>query len=225
MSKYHTPLFSWDSIDKIFLDLDGTLLDKYYDDYFWEHYVPKAYAKKHKVNPEECRALLLATYKSIENTLQWTDLDYWSDRLDMDIVALKKEIVHLVNIHPHVMEFLKHASDMGKPTYLVTNAHPKTLAVKLGKIKIQDSFTQIICSQDVGMAKEQVEFWEILQTIETFDKDSTLFVDDTERVLDSAHSYGIKNLIHIAKPSSKLPSTFSTNYPSIESFQALLFNG
>lgn len=223
MTKYHTPLFSWDNIDKIFLDLDGTLLDKYYDDYFWEHYVPKAYATKHKVRPEECRELLIATYKSVENTLQWTDLDYWSDRLDLDIEALKKEIVHLVNIHPHVLEFLQHASDMDKPTYLVTNAHPKALGVKLGKIQIQESFRQIICSQDVGMAKEQVEFWTNLQTIQPFEKESTLFVDDTEKVLDSAHFYGIKHLIHIAKPSTKLPSTYSTKYPSIESFQALLF--
>lgn len=219
-----TPLFSWDTIDKVFLDLDGTLLDKHYDDYFWEHYVPEAYAVKHKVAPEECRALLLATYKSVESTLQWTDLDYWSDRLDLDIEALKKDIIHLVNIHPHVLDFLQHTLDMGKPTYLVTNAHPKTLAVKLGKIKIDESFTRIICSQDVGMAKEQVEFWDGLQKIEAFAKESTLFVDDTERVLDSAHSYGIKHLIHIAKPSSQLPAHFSKSYPSIENFQALLFN-
>lgn len=224
MGKEHTELFSWDTIDRIFLDLDGTLLDRYYDDYFWEHYVPKAYAIKHKVKPEECRDLLLATYKSVENTLQWTDLDYWSDRLDLNIVELKREIVHLVNIHPYVTDFFKHVNQMNKPIYLVTNAHPKTLAVKLGKIQIQDAFTRVICSQDVGVAKEQIEFWSNLETIQEFDKKTTLFVDDNEKVLDSAHSYGFKYLVHIAKPSSKLPSSFSTNYPSIESFQDLLFN-
>lgn len=223
MSTYQTQLFSWKHIDRIFLDLDGTLLDKYFDDYFWEQYVPMAYATKHRVQPEECREVLLATYKSIESTLQWTDLDYWSDRLGLDLEALKKEIVHLVNIHPHVMEFLRHAYGMQKPIYLVTNAHPKTLGVKLGKVQIKGSFKKIICSQDVGMAKEQVEFWTKLQQLQAFDKKRTLFVDDTERVLDSAHSYGIKHLVHIAKPSSRLPSTFSSNYPSVESFKDLLF--
>lgn len=223
MSTYQTQLFSWKHIDRIFLDLDGTLLDKYYDDYFWEHYVPRAYAAKHRVRPEECRDFLLATYKSIENTLQWTDLDYWSGRLDLDIEALKKEIDHLVNIHPHVMDFLRHASGMNKPIYLVTNAHPKTLGVKLGKVQIEDAFKKIICSQDVGVAKEQVEFWTKLQQLQPYDKERTLFVDDTEKVLDSAHSYGIKHLVHIAKPSSRLPSTFSPNYLSVESFKALLF--
>lgn len=223
MSKDHAQLFSWDNIDRIFLDLDGTLLDRYYDDYFWEHYVPKAYATKHRVDPEECRNLLLATYKSLENTLQWTDLDYWSARLDLDILQLKEEIVHLINIHPHVLDFFAHVYAMKKPIYLVTNAHPKTLRVKLGKIRIRDAFTRIICSQDVGAAKEQLEFWSKLQTIQDFDKETTLFVDDTEKVLDSAHAYGFKHLVHIAKPSSKLPSSFSASYPSIESFQALLF--
>lgn len=223
MNTYQTQLFSWKHIDRIFLDLDGTLLDKYFDDYFWEHYVPEAYAAKHRVQPEECRDFLLATFRSIESTLEWTDLDYWSSRLDLDLEALKKEIVHLVNIHPHVMDFFSHAYGMNKPIYLITNAHPKTLGVKLGKVQIEDAFKRIICSQDVGMAKEQVEFWEKLQQLQSFDKEKTLFVDDTERVLDAAHSYGIKHLVHIAKPSSMLPSNFSAKFPSVESFKALLF--
>jgi len=38
------PAFTWDEIDCVLLDMDGTLLDKYFDDYFWEHYVPEIYA-------------------------------------------------------------------------------------------------------------------------------------------------------------------------------------
>ena len=39
------PAFGWDAIDCVLLDMDGTLLDKYFDDYFWEHYVPEVYAR------------------------------------------------------------------------------------------------------------------------------------------------------------------------------------
>ena len=28
-------------IKYVLLDMDGTLLDKYFDDYFWEHLVPE----------------------------------------------------------------------------------------------------------------------------------------------------------------------------------------
>ncbi|BHH86349.1 HAD-IA family hydrolase [Desulforhopalus sp. 52FAK] len=223
MTKNLNTPFIWENIDRIFLDLDGTLLDKYYDDYFWEHYVPEVYAKRNRVEPEECRKLLLATYKSVENTLQWTDLDYWSERLGLDVGALKKDIDHLVDIHPHVIDFLSHAKSYEKELFLVTNAHPKALSVKLAKIDIAGAFDKIICSQDVGFAKEQVEFWTQLQNIQRFDKNTTLFVDDTERVLDSAHEYGFKHLIHIAKPSSKLAPVYSAHYPSIDSFKGLIF--
>ena len=120
------PSFSWDGIDCVFLDMDGTLLDKYYDDYFWEHFVPEVYATKNQVDITDARKLLLATYRSVENTLQWTDLDYWSDRLGLDIVALKREISHLVNVHPHIIEYFEYMHRIGKKLYLITNAHPRS---------------------------------------------------------------------------------------------------
>jgi len=217
------PQFSWDDIDRVFLDMDGTLLDKYYDDYFWEQYVPEVYATRNRIDITEARQLLLATYRQVENTLQWTDLDYWSERLGLDIVALKKKISHLIKAQPKIIEFFQHMESLGKELYLVTNAHPKTLAVKMHQVNIEPWFEQLICSQQVGVAKEQPEFWSKLQQILVFDEERTLFADDTEKVLHSAREAGIRHLIHIAKPSSKLPVKFSTQYPSISGFQELIF--
>lgn len=217
------PSFSWDGIDCIFLDMDGTLLDKYYDDYFWEHFVPEVYATRNQVEINAARKLLLATYQSVENTLQWTDLDYWSDRLGLDIAALKKEISHLVNVHPHLTQFFEYMHRIGKKLYLVTNAHPKALEIKMEQVNITAWFEKLICSKEVGAAKEQPEFWHKLQRLLPYDKKRTLFVDDTERVLHSAKEYGIQHLLHVAKPSSKLPVQFSTHYQSIVNFQELIF--
>ena len=217
------PEFSWDQIDCVFLDMDGTLLDKYYDDYFWEHFVPEVYAAKNQVDIADARKLLLKTYQSVENTLQWTDLHYWSDRLGLDIVALKREISHLVNIHPHIIDYFKHMQKMEKKLYLVTNAHPKALKVKMEQVPIENWFQRLICSEEVGIAKEQPEFWHKLQHLLPYDKERTLFADDTEKVLHSAREYGIQHLIHIAKPSSRLPVKFSVHYQSIVKFQDLIF--
>ena len=38
-----------DDIKFVLLDMDGTLLDKYFDDFFWEHLVPEKYAEKHTI--------------------------------------------------------------------------------------------------------------------------------------------------------------------------------
>lgn len=217
------PQFSWDDIDRVFLDMDGTLLDKYYDDYFWEHFVPEVYAAENLIDITEARQLLLATYRKVENTLQWTDLDYWSERLGLDIVALKKKISHLIKAQPNIIDFFQYMQGLGKELYLVTNAHPKTLAVKMRQVNIEPWFERLICSKEVGAAKEQPEFWGKLRQILAYDEKRTLFADDTEKVLSSARKAGIRHLIHIAKPSSKLPVKFSAHYPSITDFQELIF--
>lgn len=221
-SLHVAPKFSWENIDLVFLDMDGTLLDKYFDDYFWEHFVPEIYSQKNGVDLKNAREILLKTYKSVENTLAWTDLDYWSDRLGIDITALKKQIDHLVKIHPHVIDFFHYMRKKNKKLFLVTNAHPKALQIKMNRVKISEYFEKIICSQDVGAAKEQPVFWENLQKFIPFEKERTFFADDTEKVLSTAKQYGIRHLLHIARPSSKTPVSFSSKFPSIENFDALI---
>ncbi len=39
-------------IKYVLLDMDGTLLDKYFDDYFWEHLVPRP-TRKSTASPLE----------------------------------------------------------------------------------------------------------------------------------------------------------------------------
>jgi putative hydrolase of the HAD superfamily len=36
----------FNQIETVLLDMDGTILDKYYDDYFWEILVPKKICRK-----------------------------------------------------------------------------------------------------------------------------------------------------------------------------------
>jgi len=109
------------------------------------------------------KAELLAKFKGKEGTLDWTDLDYWSQELSLDIPAMKNEIDHLIQIHPYVIEFLEFCRRNGQEIYLITNAHPKTLAIKMEKTALHGHFDQIICSQDIGLAKEMPEFWQRLE--------------------------------------------------------------
>ena len=217
------PDFSWEAVDRVFLDMDGTLLDKYYDDYFWGEHVPLTYAGKNHVDVVAAQDLLYRIYKSVENTLQWTNLDYWSEQLGLDIVAMKREISHLINAHPSITDFFAYMHKIDKPLYLITNADPQSLALKMEQVQLHGWFKQIVCSSEVGLAKEQPEFWPRLARLLGYDKERTLFADDTEQVLHSAATYGIRHLIHIAKPSSRLPVRFSARYQSIATFAELIF--
>ncbi len=212
----------WDKIDTVLLDMDGTLLDKHFDDYFWEHYVPEIFAEKNDLTPLEARKELLARYKSIEGTLAWTDLDYWSEKLDLDIPALKLKINHLIQVHPYVVDFLQYCGNLDKRVHLVTNAHSKTLDIKMRKTEIGFYFDHIICSQDIGLPKEDTGFWERLEALLYFDKQRTLLADDNENVLKAAQNYGMGVLIFVARPSSRAEVLYSEKFPSIVYFKELI---
>ncbi|MFZ5775186.1 MAG: GMP/IMP nucleotidase [Thermodesulfobacteriota bacterium] len=212
----------WRIIDTVLLDMDGTLLDRHFDDYFWEHYVPEVYAGKHAIPIDQARRELLSRYQGREGTLDWTDLDYWSNQLGLDIPALKMKINHLIGVHPYVVDFLKFCRENGKQVHLVTNAHSKTLAIKMQKTALAPYFDQIVCAEQIGVAKEDPAFWPWLEQHLGFSRQQAMFADDNEGVLDSAATFGFGALIFVARPSSTRPVRYSARYPSIVTFRELI---
>ena len=220
--------FSWDSVDTVLIDMDGTLLDKYFDDYFWEHLMPEEYAKKYDIEIGAARHDLLARYKQEERKLKhgklnWTDLDYWSKELGIDIPALKEQVLHLISVLPHVEEFLQFLQMGNKKIHLVTNAHYKTLELKLRKTEIGKYFDSVICAFDIGLPKEDNAFWGKLEDLIGFHRDTTMMIDDNENVLISARTYGIRHLIFKAKSSSRGEIKTSEQFHSISHFEELIF--
>lgn len=212
----------WDSINTIFLDMDGTLLDLHYDNHFWQEYVPQRYAENNGLSFNEAKNLLFNHYASAEGSLDWYCVDYWSKQLDMDIAALKAEVQHLIAIHPGVEKFLKTMRDMQKDIWLLTNAHEKSLFLKMNKTRLQQYFDFMITSHELGYAKEDIRFWHKLKLAKDFDKNSSIFFDDSLPVLDTARQYGIKHLYTIRKPDSRKPDKEIGEYDAIDSFLDVL---
>jgi len=212
----------WKQIDLVMLDMDGTLLDRHFDDYFWEHFVPGVFALNNQLSSSEAKQRLLKKYQAREGTLAWTDLDFWSDELGLDIPSLKRQVDHLIAVHPYVLAFLEYCRKQGKMIWLVTNAHSKTLEIKMAKTAMQDHFDRLICAEEVGVAKEDANFWERLQSVHKYNPRRTLLVDDTEKVLISAALGGIEKLIYVARPSSRAAVMPSQRFASITYFQELI---
>jgi len=213
-------------IKYILLDMDGTLLDKYFDDYFWEHLVPEKYAEKHNITFGKAKEELLSKYKKHEGTLNWTDIDFWSGELDLDIPALKEQIKHLIEVHPHVEDFLRMLKKHKKKVFMVTNAHYKVLDIKLKKTEIGKYFDKCITSFEMGYPKERIEFWEKTEKMLRFDKEKTLFIDDTVEILRTAKNFGIKYLLLKTMANSKkhgLKYEHPTdNFSTLKDFKKLL---
>ncbi len=209
-------------IKYILLDLDGTLLDLYFDDYFWGHLVPEKYAEKHEITFGAAKEYLYETYKSHEKTLNWYDIDFWSRELDLDIPALKEQIKHLIEVHPHVIDFLELMQKQGKKIFLLTNAHYKTVKIKFNKTQIGKYFDDVLCSFNVGHPKEDLAFWQKAQKKLKFDKEHSLFIDDVEDILETAGEFGIKYLLFKARASSKAEPKKTDNFLTIHDFRELM---
>ncbi len=215
-------MIDFKEIEFVLLDMDGTILDKYYDDYFWEIYVPMKYAEKEGLSFEESQKILFTMYKAEEGTLNWTDIDFWSMKTGLDIFNLKKEVSHLINPHPDTEDFLKFISSNGKKVYLVTNAHNKVMELKLQKTGLHKYFHSTITSFDIGYPKEKEDFWKNLYELIHLEPENSLFIDDTEEILHIAKCSGIKLPVLRAISSSKAKPKKSDKFLTIHNFYELL---
>jgi 5'-nucleotidase len=213
---------NWNDIDTVLLDMDGTLLDRHFDDHFWMEHVPLVYARENRIGLESAKKELYRLFRSQEKTLNWTDLDYWSSRLRLDIPLLKRDVDHLISVHPFVVEFLLFLRRNGKSIHLVTNAHGKTLDLKLRKTRIGPYFSGIISAHDLGLPKEDEAFWGKLRERIPYDPARTLIGEDSETNLKTAASYGIRYLVFISRSSSVLPPAASPDFVSISFFNRLI---
>jgi HAD superfamily hydrolase (TIGR01509 family) len=215
-------MIDWRNITTVFLDMDGTLLDLNFDNHFWQEFVPRRYAARHGLSLDAARLELVPRFKATEGRLEWYCLDYWTEQLGLDIAGMKTEIAGLIAVLPHVTEFLEFLRGRGQRVVLTTNAHPKSLGLKMERTCLHAFFDNIVSSHALGFPKEDPAFWERLAGIEPFDSQRALLVDDSLAVLRSAQRYGIAHQIAVRKNDSRQPAREITEFPAIEDFRELM---
>ena len=213
----------WHQIHTVFLDMDGTLLDLHFDNHFWLEHMPKRYAEKHNISHEQASDILMQHSEATQGSLDWYCLDHWTSTFDMDVVALKHEVADKIAIRENVIQFLSHLKTLNKRIVLLTNAHQNSVNLKFGYVKLEGYFDAVITSHDIGLAKEELGFWEALAQHENYDKNHSMFIDDNYDVLDNAKKIEIKYLLTISKPDSKKPVKDTLDYIAIEDYQQLIY--
>lgn len=215
-------LVDWDTVENVFLDMDGTLLDLHFDNYFWQEYIPLRYAECRRISVSEARAELLPRFRTVEGTLQWYSADYWSSELGLDVLALTSELRGDIHVQSGVVELLQRTHDSGRRLMLLTNAHPGVLAIKLQHTGIGRYFDRVVSAHTLGNPKETPGFWRGLHALEPFERRRALFVDDSLPVLRAARADGLGQVIAVRRPDSHTPPREVDGFPSVETLADLM---
>ena len=181
------------------IDLGGVVLDTSYDNYFWQTYIPRVYAQKKAIDEKDAINVTHSLFNYKKKTKDWYDIVYWSNILDIDIVNEKKksENMSLIKLHEGSLDILERLSNLNKKLFLVTNAHRKTLEIKLSKFDLSKYFDELICSHELGYVKEDIQFWHLLRKKLKINYSNSVLIEDTFDNIKSAHHAGGSNFIYI----------------------------
>ena len=215
-------MLDWSKISTVLLDMDGTILDLHFDNYFWLKHLPARYSESKNIPLSQAHNTLKAHYEKVAGTIDWYCLDYWEKQTNLSITTLKREVQHLIKLRKDAHDFLRALKQSGREIILVTNAHPDSLSLKIEQTQLDKYFDVLYSTHEFGVTKESQLLWERLQQKQPFDIASTLFVDDSINILDSASTFGIEHLLAVANPDSQKPTISISKYPSVTDFTTLI---
>ena len=211
----------WSGLDTILLDMDGTILDLAFDNHFWGTVIPREWGLKRGLDTITSQQRLSPVFANEQGKLNWYCLDFWGDTLELDIPSIKAQYADGIRWRPQAETFLRQLQASHLDVVLITNAHPLTLEMKAERLPIAQWFDKMISSHDYGAPKETPAFWNALMGERPFNPERTLFMDDSEHVLDSAKAFGIADLITLRQPDSTVPLREVTRFPAIHHFNEI----
>lgn len=215
----------WSEIDTVLLDMDGTLLDLHFDNYFWLNHLPQVFSDTFNLNYDDALSDLHQRFSDKQGTMDWYCLDFWSRQLSLDVADLKNDVKDKIAVRPFAETFLQFLRRENKHIVLLTNAHRDSLDLKMQVTGLADCFDQIISSHDYGLPKEDLGLWAALKADCHFEPSRTLLIDDTETVLTSAKNYGIQHLLTLLQPDSQKPVRENLHYRAFHHFDEIMPDG
>jgi putative hydrolase of the HAD superfamily len=210
------------STTAILSDLDGVILDLSYDIKFWELWLPEHVADQNNQSIEEAQEKIQAEIDAQRGTLNFYDLNYWEDLLDVDCMQIIKAKEERCSYLEGSHEALQGLSILKNPKHILTNGDPR---VQEYKAEIQDFlkfFDSIFYSMHAGYPKEQKEFWALARHNLNLDFEDAIFIDDDFKVVTAAVKAGIKQVIWITPGKKRILQNGIETFPSLKDLVAAI---
>lgn len=213
---------AWQDVDTVLLDMDGTLLDLAFDTHFWQKLVPETLSAQRSIPLDAAHQLIRQEYHAVQHTLNWYCLDFWSERLGLDIFAMTTVQGPKAVLREDTAPFLEALKSCGKKRILLTNAHPYNLAVKLQHTGLAQHLDLLLSTHTFGYPKEDQRLWQAVVAHTGLNKARTVFIDDSEPILDAAAKFGIRYCLGVANPDSGMVDKTYQRHPAVNDYRRLI---
>ena len=203
------------STTAILLDLDGVILNLEYDIKFWESWLPDHVANQSNRSLEEIKAEIQAEIDIQRGTLNFYDLNYWDNLLNVDCMKIIKEQEEKCSYLEGSYEALQKLSTLNNRMHIVTNGDPRVQEYKAETKNFLEFFDSIFYSMRAGYPKEEKEFWALARHNLNLDFEDAIFIDDDFKVITAAAKAGIKQVIWITPGKNRILQNGVETFPSL----------
>ncbi len=192
------------STTAILSDLDGVILDLAYDKKFWELWLPEQVTRQTNKSIEEAKAEIMTEIDIQRGTLNFYDLNYWDDLLNVDCMQIFQEKEERCSYLAGSYEALQRLSTLKNPKYILTNGDPRIQEYKAEAQNFLEFFDSIFYSMHVGYPKESKEFWALVRHNLNLELEDAIFIDDDLKVVTAAAKAGIKQVAWITPGKNRI---------------------
>ena len=149
------------------LDLDGTIVNRDYVDYFWLELVPTLYSERHGLNLEDAKREVQRQYDEIgPKDLRWYNPEYWFQRFGLDSGMLSwalEEAGRFVKPYRDALEFIE-AVKGEVQLVLSTSASCEFIKLVFARVpELEQAFAHVFSStSDFSLPGKPPEFYKAI---------------------------------------------------------------
>ena len=186
------------------LDIDGVILDQAFDNYYWSELVPMEISKMNSISLIESKKQVALMGRDLAGTLSWYEIEHWEQKFCIDLIEPARKNASRIKFLPSAQESLKKLNALNKKIIFLTNCDARLLSVKSDAVPIMQYCTAFQSSTDLGIIKEDENYWPIVFDKFNIDPATSLFIDDNKQIVMAADRAGIKSSFHITEPTSDM---------------------
>ena len=174
-------------------------------------WVPEAVALNKSISLNDAKEDIYKTSKELYGTLPWYELRFWEERYETNLIGIAEKNKSYAMFIDGAHEALQFIASLDKKVFFLTNCDSRLLKVKSSQVPFLEFADSWISSVDIGVVKEDQNFWKIALEKLNIEPSKSIFFDDNINIVNAANKYGIKKSVHVTEPTNNNSVIYESN--------------